>query len=666
MSRTRKTRVELRAETGSAKSVLRRPLLLLALVGLAGLAVILMAELPRHRDGQESGPASTTKRTAPSESTSTPRPNSSSPPVQQVAAVRAEDGEAVLPSLIARRTAVQDDPRLDGWDSEVQSERAGAQLKVLGDMLAHRERRDSKHAGKVVSPAFSCGRLRPRKLHIAFKDKALTVRRATEADRASDQGSKEYLGVEGLVHALNELAEPFIGAGHVHVKFKIFRVDKSDTALTTVAYFEAGGPTKTGSLEQHATWTCRWAAGADDAWQLESITVHDYEESVLYSPDSTMFVDCTEAVLGHNDCFRKQLMLGAEHWRRRLETTLGMDTFGHQGIAVGDVNGDGLEDVFVCGAGGFPCRLFVQNPDGTATDRAAEAGVDWLVGARAALFIDLDNDGDQDLVISTLDGLVFMENDGTGRFTLRAVLRNLAGMYSLAAADYDNDGYLDIFVCNYSRVSLDELNTDRFPRPLPFYDANNSGGNHLLKNDGHWHFKDVTKEVGLDVRNRRWSFAASWEDYNNDGLIDLCVANDFGRKNLYKNLGGRFEEIAAEAGTEDMGFGMSVTWGDYNRDGWMDLYFANMWSSAGGRITTQPSFKPGASPRMRANVQRLAKGNTLLRNTGNGKFEDVGVEAAVEMGRWSWGSLFVDLDNDGWEDLVVMNGYITNEDSADL
>src|SRR5262249_54297225 len=192
----------------------------------------------------------------------------------------------------------------------------------------------------------------------------------------------------------------------------------------------------------------------------------------------------------------------------------------------------------------------------------------------------------------------------------------------LAAADYDNDGYLDIFVCNYNMLDIDELNADQWPRPLPYHDANNGGGSYLLKNDGHWHFRDVTKEVGLDVNNRRWTFAACWEDYDNDGLIDLYVANDFGRKNLYKNLGGRFVDVAAEAGVEDMGSGMSVSWGDYNRDGWMDLYVANMFSSAGGRITFQPQFQPSVSPRVKANIQRLAKGNSLFRNAGNGKFED--------------------------------------------
>jgi hypothetical protein len=656
---------------------LRRLFVIGTLLVVGGLSAVLANGLLHQQEGEHAGdtqPASETSGlpSAPIQqqtSKAPPKPDPavagqpSTPQSSEPLPVRTEEAVAALPSSLARRTNLKDDPHADGWDSEVQGERASVQLKAIGELLSHPEQLDAAHAGKIATDDFSCGRLRPVKLREVFKDKSLTVLRPAQAD-ASAEGGRH--GVLELVNALKELAAPFGDTAHLHVKFKVFRVEKSDTSVATVAYFEAGGTTRIGSLEVHSTWTCRWVPGPAETLRLEFIGIHDYEESVLHSADKAMFADCTEAVLGHNDCFKKQLMHGTEHWRRRLETTLGMNSFGHEGIAVGDVNGDGLEDVFVCGSGGLPCRLFIQNPDGTATDRAAWAGVDWLDGARGALFVDLDNDGDQDLVISTQEGLVFMENDGTGRFTLRIVLRNLPEMYSLAAADYDNDGFLDIYVCNYNVLDVDELNIDRWPRPLPYYDANNGGRNHLLKNDGHWHFKDVTKEVGLDVNNHRWSFAASWDDFDNDGLLDLYVANDFGRKNLYKNMGGRFVDVAGEAGVEDMGSGMSVSWGDYNRDGWMDLYVANMFSSAGGRITFQPQFKPGVSPGIKANIQRLAKGNSLFRNSRNGKFEDVGFEAGVEMGRWSWSSNFVDLDNDGWEDLVVMNGYITNEDPADL
>ena len=150
-----------------------------------------------------------------------------------------------------------------------------------------------------------------------------------------------------------------------------------------------------------------------------------------------------------------------------------------------------------------------------------------------------------------------------------------------------------------------------------------------------------------------------------DGDPDLYVANDFGRNNLYRNDGGRFRDVAAEMGVEDMSAGMGVTWGDFNNDGAADLYVSNMFSSAGNRIAYQRQFRNGPVE-ANAPFQRHARGNTLFENTGDGTFKDVSIEAGVTMGRWAWGSHFADLNNDGWEDLYVANGFFTTEDTGDL
>jgi hypothetical protein len=214
--------------------------------------------------------------------------------------------------------------------------------------------------------------------------------------------------------------------------------------------------------------------------------------------------------------------------------------------------------------------------------------------------------------------------------------------------------------------------TDVFANPVPYHDANNGAPNYLLRNDGGFAFTDATRQTGLDQNNTRYSFAAGWEDFDNDGDQDLYVANDFGRNNLYRNNlvptgNATFDDAAAELGAEDVAAGMSVAWGDYNNDGNFDLYVSNMWSSAGNRVAFQRQFKPGASPDAIALLQRHARGNTLFENPGGGRpFRDLSVEAGVTMGRWAWGSLFADLNNDGWEDLYVVNGFMSSPQSGDL
>ena len=122
--------------------------------------------------------------------------------------------------------------------------------------------------------------------------------------------------------------------------------------------------------------------------------------------------------------------------------------------------------------------------------------------------------------------------------------------------------------------------------------------------------------------------------------------------------------VTSAHANRDSASGMSVTLADYDRDGDMDIYVSNMFSAAGGRVTFQDQFKPD-TPDVKSRLQHFARGNTLLRNDGE-RFEDVSDDAAVTMGRWAWSSNFVDLNNDGWEDLLVANGFITNDDTSDL
>lgn len=551
------------------------------------------------------------------------------------------------------------DPRLDGWESEAFSEEVEAQLKTLGKLIADPKYRTGEAAEGLVTEAFRAQALRPEALEQAYADEVFVVRRPP-SDQVALPSPEKYRGPAGLIEAVAALAVPYLGASDVRVKFKVVGVELADDEAAVELYYEAAGRKDNQASQQTATWQSRWTRD-EDAPRLLWLGLEDYEEVVTVQAAGELFVEGTEAVLGGNASYRDQLRYGIDHWRARIQAQFGVPRTGHHGVAIGDVNGDGLDDVYFCQPGGMPNKLYVQNADGTATDLSSEAGVDWMEMTGASLIVDLDNDGHQDLIVGTYAGLLFMRGDATGRFELKSMWPTSDEYQGLAAADYDNDGFLDVFACGYSHRGI-----FGFVSPMPFHDAQNGGPNVLLRNDGDWNFSDVTADTGLDAHNRRWSYAASWEDFDNDGDLDLYVVNDFGPNNLYRNDGGRFVDVSYQLGAEDLAQGMSVSWSDFNGDGRMDIYVGNMFSSAGTRITFQEKFKDGVADATKAIFQRHARGNTLLEARPDGTFEDVSVEAGVTMGRWSWGSKFIDLNNNGLDDLLIANGYITQESTGDL
>lgn len=536
------------------------------------------------------------------------------------------------------------DARAVGWDSEVRSDAAGAQLKRLAHWL---EVRGTEAAPEgLFAPEF---RYQPApEAGAVFGDGTLSVRQP---------GARARVPLDAPAF-LAELRAPHGGASEVHAKFKAVRVETEPELVTeAVLLLSSHGPQ--GEVQTNAWWRCRWRERADGSPELLHLAVLD--EEVVRAPGG-LFVDCSAAVLGTSEAWEAQLLPGLSAWRARLDTRLGVPLLGHAaGIAVGDVDGDGLEDLYLCQPGGLPNKLLLHRPDGTVVDRSAEAGVDFLDFSRAALLVDLDNDGDRDLVVTAAERLLLLANDGRARFWLAAAF-DAPDTTSLAAADIDLDGDLDLYSCAYASPY------DHSALPVPYHDAENGKPNHLYENQGDFVFVDATAARGLDANNTRFSFAASFEDFDGDGDPDLYVANDFGRNNLYRNDGGTFVDIAAAAGVEDISAGMGVTWGDADGDGRFDLYVSNMYSSAGNRIAYQRRFQAGAAAEVREQYQRHAHGNTLFRNRGDGSFADVTPASplGVAMGRWAWGGLFVDLNNDGWQDLLSPNGFLTEQKSDDL
>ena len=575
------------------------------------------------------------------------------------------DRAEVIPAFAPEDFADAVDPRADGWDTEALSEQAEAQLKRVAGWLAEvaaggGDAVPPGDVASVVDRAFESPGFVPGELSARYRGAVLAV----ESGSVGETGAA-YRGAEGFRRALGALAERLAGGDRPpRADFKLYSVDAGSEGFTTLAYFEASVAGADGSRQLNAVWSTIWRAPAAGAGEplLLRVKVADYEETS--AADGPLFVDVTEAAVGHNPSYRDQLLQPPDAWLNRITKAAGYNKTGWQGVSIADVNGDGLDDLFLPEQGGLPNRLYVQNRDGTFDDRSAEAAVDYLERTLAGLFVDLDNDGDPDLVLSSRPAVLVLENDGSGRFArVRHIAGSIPDSNSLSAADYDGDGDLDIYVCAYRRA-WDERGV---ASPVPYHDANNGGRNVLLRNDGGFRFVDATVEAGLDANNRRFSLAAAWEDYDGDGDADLYVANDYGRNNLYRSDGGRFVDVAGDVGVEDISSGMSVSWADFNRDGRMDVYVGNMFSAAGNRITYQRKFE---RDRQRAGslaeVQRMARGNSLFAGAKGGGFVDRSVEANVTMGRWSWSSVFADLNNDGWEDLVVANGNLTQTLPDDL
>lgn len=599
-----------------------------------------------------------------------------SQPSDATAEVSKTRSEVVPGTDVAR---LSDDPANDGWQSEALATDIAGQLKHLVHLLPGSAESAEHTLAQLATASAEVDVIAANDLEVAFEQQNIVVRRLTTTERTSGTIA------DGTASLVGDLTP-----SDVHAKVKVIRVDVSNQQTPkSTAYVQIWGRCADGRFQVNSNWETVWELTASGL-HLQQLRIRDYER-VVVAQNAPVFSDCTEAVLsssGSGDVFQKQLLPGIDHWLGNIESRMGIDIGGWQGLSVVDVNGDLLDDLYICQPGGLPNRLFVQQPDGTCRETSAEAGLDWVDSSHAALFVDLDNDGDQDAVVGLKDGILLMSNDGSGVFEKRASKILPAALpYSLSAADYDNDGDLDIYICCYNRRSGVNQHL-LFARPVPYHDANNGGRNVLLRNDivstddasvgadaanggvvpadGPWRFRYVTKQVGLDTNNRRFTYASAWEDYDNDGDLDLYVANDFGRNNLYENEAGQFTEVTETARVEDISPGMSTCWGDYNNDGLMDLYVSNMFSSAGNRITHQGKFLASATEGTRAAFQRHARGNSLFQNVGDRNFQDVSEQANVALGRWAWGSRFADINNDGWQDLLVANGFITQADTGDL
>ncbi|MDF1838600.1 MAG: CRTAC1 family protein [Planctomycetota bacterium] len=421
-----------------------------------------------------------------------------------------------------------------------------------------------------------------------------------------------------------------------------------------------------------------WQKGDGAAWSRtletaqvwsfgESPTLRSFQPMAMRDSQTTgpMFVDLTQYVLPSRALSRHSLYAGGIELAGRHDRLFSTSTqyLGMHGLAVGDVNGDGLEDVYLARAGGFANHLFLGQPDGSLLDGAWQAGVADLDDTGGVLICDLDGDGARDLIAGVGSWLVISWNDGRGIFSERTTLLqgpDASMVYSICAADADGDGDLDLYDTRYFQGGR------QGSAPTPYHDANNGAPNSFWRNTGDRQFVEATSEMGLDQNNQRFSLAALWEDFDGDGDLDLYVTNDFGRNNLYRNDGGRFVDIAEASDALDMAASMGVSAADVDRDGHVDLYISNMYTPAGERVIRHSRFQKPASPEVRESYRDHARGNSLLMGQGDGRFRFDGEMAGTGPGGWSWGSVFLDFDMNGLPDLVVPNGFATGKRTQDL
>jgi len=332
------------------------------------------------------------------------------------------------------------------------------------------------------------------------------------------------------------------------------------------------------------------------------------------------------------------------------------------GVAVFDYDGDGWPDIYVCNGatlpdlvkadGSYLNRLFRNNRDGTFSDVTEKAGAGGRGYSMGVAVADYDNDGQPDLFVTGVRGNVLYRNRGDGTFEDVTAKAGLDGDHGWAVAagwfDYDNDGYLDLFVVRY--VAWDPATEPYCGLRLPGYrnychpKYYTPLANSLYRNNGDGTFRDVSAESGIGAYRGK-GMGVAFADYDHDGYLDVFVANDTVPNFLFHNLGkGKFEEVALAADVAYNGDGratstMGVDFRDYDNDGWEDIFLTNL---------ANETF-------------------TLFRNTGRGGFIEMTQAARIaapSLRMGGWGTGLFDFNNDGWKDIFTAGSHV--DDNVEL
>jgi hypothetical protein len=337
------------------------------------------------------------------------------------------------------------------------------------------------------------------------------------------------------------------------------------------------------------------------------------------------------------------------------------------GLAIGDYNDDGHEDVLLVAGGEL--HLF-RNRGGSFEDVTAGSGLSLppTGEARFGVFADYDGDGHTDLFVGVLNSpnlLFHNRGDGTfGEVATRAGLAPWNETVAAAFADFNNDGNLDLYLVNGSNLLHNH--------PEPVYNALNAVPNALYLSNGDGTFTDRTAEAG--VGHPGWGLSLATADYDLDGDVDIFVGNDVGYSVLYRNRGnGTFDDVTMPAGVIYRGSAMSAAWGDVDGDCYPEILAAEMDSNSRWMID-QPGFPAPAPwfinlvlrPTVLSILKEMLYGNRFYRNNGDGTFSEVAQEAGIRRNGWSWSACFLDYDNDGNLDVYNLNGFVSGKQKQDL
>lgn len=439
-----------------------------------------------------------------------------------------------------------------------------------------------------------------------------------------------------------------------------------------------------GKFNQQSELSAALVTSAYESINKDVDSYHQYKPQVLPAPVIVSASSKDHKVIRYFDNVTNKQKIDFEHrssdWlSRQLRSYLSKDAntgistippaFGGSGVAAEDINGDGLVDILLLSGTGN--KLFL-NRNGFYEDVTLQAGLHNLSqrpssGAEQALpgeprqplIADWDNDGDQDIMITYVDETHKMfSNNGDGTFTDMTSVAKLGGSGMVGGpattVDINNDGLLDIYIEYFGNYLKGDLPTLKRRN-------DNGGENVLFINKGHFVFEQAEKALGAN--NTGWGQAVTHTDLNMDGWQDLIVGNDFGVNSYYINKQGKgFVDYADKLGTAKPSYTMNIGLSDLNRDGIADVYISNIITMNKDQKYVLPSEDTQAefNPDKLANM-RVVEGNDLFISS----FDANGVltyQTSDKVGRgysstgWAWDADFFDVDNDGDDDLYVLNG----------